>query len=577
MDEIAQFHLLIRERASQVSTRIGFAAMTAGLIMWQIPSVWALVWLGAVIAAQGAEWFFDVRVLPRWTAVTPRLRLVLAIVCFFQSWLYGSITFYIWFYAPYGPLFAAVMMCASLLHNCLILNPMRLIMWTALTTQSLTLLSLPIASMFSVDRPTWPVFFAMMAAFFGYLLHFVMVAERNRRAYEALVAARALAEQANLSKSRFLATISHEIRTPLNAVTAAAHLLSRTDLPPAANEHVSILLTGSEVLLRLVDNVLDMSKIEAGRMEIYPSNFELQQAVEQAVAISRPRAGESGVELKIALAADLPQAIECDVLRLTQILINLLSNALKFTAEGSVTMTVARSADRLWFDVTDTGPGISEESLGRLFKSFEQGDAAIAHEFGGTGLGLAISHKLADLLGGELLLVTTSPAGTTFRLDLPLVPASLPDASDAPAEAGGLASDGEHLAILVAEDHPLNRRLLELVLEPLEAELISVENGAEAVREAGLRRFDVILMDMQMPVMSGLEAARRITGAAGPNQNTPIIAVTANALDEQRVQWEAAGFTGYLTKPIGASVLIRTITQLTSERRPSAERATASG
>ncbi len=577
MDEIAQFHSLIRERASQVSSRIGFAVMTAGLIMWQVPSVWALVWLGAVIVAQGADWFFDVRVFPRLTALTPRLRLALAIVCCLQCCLYGSITFYIWFYAPYGTLFATVMMCASLLHNCLILNTMRLMMWTALVTQSLMLLSLPIATMFGADRPAWPFFFAVMAAFIGYLVHFVMVAERNRRAYEALAAARALAEQANLSKSRFLATISHEIRTPLNAVTAAAHLLSRTELPPAANEYVSILLTGGEVLLRLVDNVLDMSKIEAGRIEIYPSTFELQQAVEQAVAIWRPKANESGVDLNVVLAADLPQAIECDVLRLTQILINLLSNALKFTAEGSVTMTVARSADRLWFDVADTGPGIGEESLGRLFKSFEQGDAAIAQEFGGTGLGLAISHKLADLLGGELLLVTTSPAGTTFRLDLPLVPASLPDASDAPAEDGGMASRSQRLAILVAEDHPLNRRLVELILEPLNAELISVENGAEAVREASLRRFDVILMDMQMPVMSGLEAARRITGAAGPNQNTPIIAVTANALDEQRVEWEAAGFTCYLTKPIGASVLIRTITQLTSERRLSAERVTASG
>lgn len=577
MDEIAQFQSLIRERASQISSRIGFAAMAAGLIMWQVPSVWALVWLAAVIAAQGAEWFFDVRVLPRWTAVTPRRRLVLAIVCFFQCWLYGSITFYIWFCAPYGPLFATVMMCASLLHNCLILNPMRLMMWTALTTESLMLLGLPIVSMFAVDPPTWPVFVTVMAAFAGYLLHFVMVAERNRRAYEALATARAIAEQSNLSKSRFLATISHEIRTPLNAVTAAAQLLSGTDLPPAAKEHVSILLTGGEVLLRLVDNVLDMSKIEAGRLEVYPSIFQLRQVVEQAMAIARPKAGQSGVELKIDLAADLPQAIEGDVLRLTQILINLLSNAVKFTAEGSVTVTVARSADRLWFDVADTGPGISEESVGRLFKSFEQGDAAIAQEFGGTGLGLAISRKLADLLGGELRLLTTSPAGTTFRLDLPLVPASLPDANDARAEAGGPASHRERLAILVAEDHPLNRRLLELILEPLGAELISAENGAEAVCEAGLRRFDVILMDMQMPVMSGLEAARRITGAAGPNQNTPIIAVTANALDEQRVQSEAAGFTSYLTKPISAPVLIRTITQLTSESRPSAERATASG
>jgi len=248
-----------------------------------------------------------------------------------------------------------------------------------------------------------------------------------------------------------------------------------------------------------------------------------------------------------------------------------LSNAVKFTAEGAVTIRVEAApgagpsaAPRLRFSVIDTGPGLSEEVQGRLFQSFEQADAGVALRHGGTGLGLAISRKLAELLEGTLTVSSVLGHGATFVLDLPLAVSDLtaapgPAVVDATADAEP-AAGGRRLSVLLAEDHPVNRRLVELILSPMGWELTVAEDGGEAVSLAMQRPFDVILLDMQMPVLSGIQAAALITGGGGPNAHTPFAALTANAFEDQRAQWEAVG--AFLTKPLNPGLLIQTIIEL---------------
>jgi CheY-like chemotaxis protein/two-component sensor histidine kinase len=366
-----------------------------------------------------------------------------------------------------------------------------------------------------------------------------------------------------------LATISHEIRTPLNAVTSAAHLLKTTQLSADQSEYVSILLGGSDVLLGLINDVLDMSKIEAGKMQLEISDVDLRDHCTKLIKIWSPRAGERGLHLTVEVDPDLPTFIRTDGLRLTQILFNLVSNAVKFTAEGGVAIRVAAvagaesDAPRLSFTVSDTGPGMAPDVVQRLFRSFEQADASAARKFGGTGLGLAISRSLAEMMGGALTVESVLGQGSTFRLELPLTSSAQSCEADAlPAEDDD-APPPTARAILIAEDHPVNRRLISLILEPMGWTLTLTENGAEAVSAADLRAFDVIIMDMQMPVMSGLEATQAIRTGAGPNAKTPIIALTANAFDDDRTAWMNAGAAAFLTKPIDPARLIASILQAT--------------
>jgi len=274
--------------------------------------------------------------------------------------------------------------------------------------------------------------------------------------------------------------------------------------------------------------------------------------------------------LRLTLQVDpnLPAFVRTDGLRLTQILFNLVSNAVKFTAEGGVTIRVravaasAAEAPRLSFEVSDTGPGMPSEVVQRLFRSFEQADASAARKFGGTGLGLAISRRLAEMMGGALSVESVLGEGSTFRLELPLATSLSQDAADvAPDLVDALAPTTR--TILIAEDHPVNRRLISLILEPMGWALTMVEDGTEAVAAAGLAPFDAIIMDMQMPVMSGLEATHAIRNGSGPNAKTPIIALTANAFDDDRAAWLNAGAAAFLTKPIDPVRLIDSILHAT--------------
>ncbi|HVI34065.1 ATP-binding protein [Phenylobacterium sp.] len=393
----------------------------------------------------------------------------------------------------------------------------------------------------------------------------------ERLAIEAeMAAARAAAEAANRAKSDFLANMSHEIRTPLNGVIGVAAALAQTELADHQREMVELIARSGGTLERLVSDILDLSKIEAGRLEIEVRPFDLRAELDGVVEVFRLRAEDKGLAFRAEHGAAARGEFLGDAVRLKQVAGNLLSNAVKFTAHGEVAVRLdvedgcAGAPARLTLEVRDTGVGFDEAFAARLFQRFSQADTSITRRFGGSGLGLSISQALAEMMGGELQAASVPGRGSVFRLVLPLPrhrPLAEYDAGSAapePPSALALPERAGPLRILLAEDHPTNRRVVELILQPLGVELVAVEDGALALEAYRAGTFDLVLMDMQMPVMDGLAATRAIRGhetAAGAPR-TPLIVLSANAMRQHREDARAAGADLHLAKPITARALV---------------------
>ena len=382
----------------------------------------------------------------------------------------------------------------------------------------------------------------------------------------SLVEARERAEQANRAKSIFLANMSHELRTPLNGILGVAEALATSTSDSRQKEMVDLIATSARALEALLTDILDLARIEAGRLAIQNEPFDLSVMVRSVAALFAASAESKGLSFHLDLPDSAALTLSGDCMRLRQILNNLLSNAVKFTETGGVTLAVETDCSggpcRVRFSVHDTGIGFVEEVGTRLFQPFEQSDSSITRRFGGTGLGLSICRRLVELMGGTIEARSVAGQGSTFSFEVTLAPATLE-----PVEAVETPEwTGRPLRVLLAEDHPVNRRVVELILEPVGIEVCSVENGELAVAEAATGSFDLILMDMQMPVMDGLEAVRCIRGREGEAglPHVPICMLTANALPHFQAQALEAGADGFLTKPISAMALIQKITQLAS-------------
>lgn len=396
----------------------------------------------------------------------------------------------------------------------------------------------------------------------------------------ALEAARARAEAAVRAKSSFLANMSHEIRTPMNGVLGFADLLLHGDLAPEQRRQAQLIVDSSRAMMRLLNDILDLSKIEAGQMQIATERTDLRHVLRNCIKLIEPAAAQKRLALRFEVDERLPRFVLIDGLRLRQVSLNLLGNAVKFTEQGSVSL-VARlggtdAAPRLEVAVSDTGIGIPEDRQAAIFEQFVQAEQTTASRYGGTGLGLAISSQLATLMGGGLSLESRPGAGSSFTLSLPLVAAEDGSAAAAaPAEPAALA---QRLRVLVAEDHDVNQLLMREMLSRLGHEADVAENGAEAVAAAraaldGGQPYDLLLMDMQMPVLDGLGATRAIRASGITPAALPILALTANAYADDIAACLEAGMQGHLAKPVQLADLAAAIRQWARPAEPQAAQA----
>ncbi|NVM78274.1 PAS domain S-box-containing protein [Duganella sp. SG902] len=400
------------------------------------------------------------------------------------------------------------------------------------------------------------------------------------------------AEAASRAKSEFVANMSHEIRTPMNAVLGVAHLLENTPLSATQQEYVGMIRSSGQVLLGILNDVLDFSKIEAGRMELAPAAFRPRELLDSISNVMTLNAGARGIGLSIAADAQVPEVLIGDAMRLQQILINLVGNAIKFTERGGVTVRVALASPpqggsaSLRFSVRDTGIGMDSQQLSRLFSAFSQADASTTRRFGGTGLGLAICRRLAELMGGDITVRSMQGAGSEFLVTLPFAVAPA-DAVVEPPEWHSVPPQGwlsepprtpaappepaakpeldmprlQGVRLLLVEDHPLNQVVACGMLEQAGARVEVAENGQLAVERLRERAadYDIVLMDVQMPVMDGFEATRRVRHELG--LKLPILAMTAGVMQSERDQCFAAGMDDFIAKPVDVEQMLDIISR----------------
>ena len=387
------------------------------------------------------------------------------------------------------------------------------------------------------------------------------ITDLKRNARE-LAEARDAADAANLAKSQFLANMSHEIRTPLNGVIGVAQALSRTELSGEQREMLTLIESSGHTLQTLLSDILDLARVESGRMEIQSEPFDLDRAIREAAQLYSATAADKGLQFFVETAPEARTWVQGDVVRLKQILTNLVSNAVKFTQSGFISLTVAPGPDRedgatLRFSVEDTGIGFDSSARERLFGRFEQADGAITRKFGGSGLGLSICRQLATMMDGDLDCESEPGGGSSFFLTLPFQPVEAPVAQ-ADLASSSLGDVIPTLRVLLADDHATNRKVVEMILAHSPVELTSVENGAEALEAFRAGDFDLVLMDMQMPVMDGLAATReiRLHELTMGRAATPIVMLTANALPEHVAAGVEAGADRHLSKPFSATDLL---------------------
>ena len=390
---------------------------------------------------------------------------------------------------------------------------------------------------------------------------------------------------ASHAKGDFLATMSHELRTPLNAVIGMTQLLAQTELTPHQHELVRTVRKSGEILLTIIHDILDFSKIEAGRLELDTQPFNLRACVEEVINILQPDAGMKGLSIVLRCSSRVPQTVYGDALRLRQILINLINNAIKFTHEGGVwvkvwaeRLGVTRASDRTMFKVNisvrDSGIGIARPLQEKLFQTFSQVDSSARRRYGGTGLGLVICKRLCEMMGGDIRVESEPGAGTTFSFSI-RIPGDVPQPGQcftpehsAPQKLMAFGLPSQPPEVLVVEDNPVNQRVIQMLLQKIGCRSDVASNGHEAIQAMVRKTYPIVLMDLQMPEMDGITATREIRArwTNGPK----IVALTANAFEEDREQCLRAGMNDFLTKPVRldqlAEVILRSVASPAVER-----------
>ncbi len=396
-------------------------------------------------------------------------------------------------------------------------------------------------------------------------------------------------QQASEAKSQFLANTSHEVRTPLNGILGMAQVLAQSRLSPEQQGQVETILDSGRTLLAILNDVLDLSKIEAGRMDLAPVDQDLRGVLARVCSLWRVKAEEKGLAFRLSVEESVPALLHFDPVRVRQCVSNLVSNAIKFTERGAIEIRV-RSESRdeagpcIAITVEDTGAGMAPETLERLFRPFMQADESTSRRFGGTGLGLSISRELARLMGGDLTATSILDQGSTFTFTFQagVVTAQAPDTADHPfgSQAEGhsaIVAPGAPLKVLLVDDNRINRQVARLFLRAFSADVREAENGQEALDHLDTERFDLVLLDMHMPVMDGPETIRRIRSDGHSYAQVPVVALTADAMVQDRERYLAMGLDGYLSKPLGMRELSTEIARQCPHLRETPEAAQEAG
>lgn len=553
-------------RRSNTYLRLAATLIIALILHVFIGMAWVWAWAALYVLAQLFELWITSSVMASPDVRPPAWRrLALTVSPFITSAIFGFLSLPLFAsHERFAPTLGGMLLAGALLNVIVVNGSLRSATLSAAAPHVIYLMIVPFIG--RIANPDAPL---ANALWFGALLLVASVAVASRTLGAALKAEadakeeaelrRHEAEEAVAAKSAFVAMISHELRTPISAILAGAARL-HSEVPEASSKTHAQLITDAGGLMRaLLNDLLDFSRLEVGRMAVEKAPYNLRQTLSDTLRLWRPEVAKKGLRLRIEGAATLPRWVAGDALRLRQVLNNLLSNAIKFTDQGAIAVRFDSREDgaqrRLTITVTDTGPGISQANITRLFTPFEQLSTSVVRQHGGSGLGLVISRELARLMGGELIVNSVEGQGATFILTLTVEAVDPPQAGeDGPSIAGA--------QVLVVDDHVVNRRAIELVLQPFGIEATLAESGEQALELLGAKIFDVVLMDVYMPGMDGREATRTLRAGAGPNRETPVIAVTASATPKDWEACLAAGMNAHVAKPIDPIELYTTLMQM---------------
>lgn len=622
----------IRQRRKALLQRLGMAAASAlvfsPVIGWDLSIAWVIgyflvqtldLWVFAPINGRRADRLHGLRAVAG------------DVMLFANASYFGSLSIPLWLIGgPMAGICASLLLSAGAIYS--MINAPRSTRVLVLTAapQFLYLASVPVfMAMFGASTAFVTAAAVAVGVFITYCLS---TWQRMNEARVAETAARLEAERKRLdaerimaSRSAFLAAVGHDLRTPISAILTGSAELERGAVESAARAQARLISDAGFMMQALLDDLLDHAKLEAGHMTVDSVDFDLRDLLNQTLRLWRGPARAKGLKLRVEGAASVPTAVRGDPMRLRQVLNNLISNAMKFTAEGSITLRLQSWAEEpgghaMLIEVADTGPGMSSDQLARLFTPFDQTADGVSARHGGTGLGLAISRQFAELMGGRLTARSRPGEGARFTLALrleraqtaatpvpaldqqsrdavaralatpatPEVPAARPvpafEAAPRPAnsapqtgpETGPEAEEDERpMRVLVVDDHDINRRAIQLILQPLGCDIATAADGMSALKICDAETFDLIFMDVRMPELDGRETTRRIRAGGGPNAGTPVIAVTADTSPEDIAACTAAGMTYFVPKPITPQMLLGAINHVMTQAQDEAAIETA--
>lgn len=611
----------IRQRRKALLQRLGMAAASAlifsPLIGWDVSVAWVL---GYFIVQALDLWVFAPVISGRLESLKGFRAIAGKVMLLINAVYFGSLSIPLWLVGgPMGGICAAMLLSAGAIYSMINAPRSRQVLLLTVTPQFLYLVSIPFfMAMFGASTSFVTAAAIAVGVFITYCLS---TWQRMNEARAAESAARIEAEEKRRDavrimegRSAFLAAVGHDLRTPISAILTGAAELERGAGDGSSRAQARLISDAGFMMKALLDDLLDHAKLEAGHMTVDTVDFNLRELLNQTLRLWRGPARAKGLKLRVEGAAAIPASVRGDPMRLRQVLNNLISNAMKFTAEGAITLHLKSWAEEpgghaILIEVADTGPGMTAAQVSRLFTPFDQTMDGISASHGGTGLGLAISRQLVELMGGRLTARSRPGEGARFTLALRLQPGeavevitpaldqesrdavaralggrppetvavaqpldAAPDAPVAPAEApfieAAIESEGEDedegrpMRVLVVDDHDINRRAIQLILQPLGCDIDTAADGMAALKICEANAFDLIFMDVRMPELDGRETTRRLRAGGGPNANVPVIAVTADTAPEDIAACNAAGMTYFVPKPITPPMLLGAITHV---------------